>query len=528
MLENQLFPTPAPVIRQMLEPSFVQTKLKDWKSRIIDPQAGNGAILDYIKETYSNRWRDRECYAAEIDYQLREVLKAGNHDVIASDWLTFSEPSEFDLILSNPPFSDGAKHALKSIERLASGGVLAQLLNAESLRNPHTVERRLLLCKLAENWSINPADYGLNAQMRAADDRSYELMCELGGLGAIAWLGQCFKQSERPTDVEVVCFWYRKPEEAYTGPDWSQGNFEQGVDYDSPEFAANPLAHRSAIKTLVAKYQMAVDVLQQRAAKSSELAWLTKEIWDFSYSHSSASKLKPQEPFQEELRILKANFWSTVFKKTDLGNRIGSEAQKSFTQYAIQQEKLEFNERNIVEMLQVLLGNLDEMMEQLLVSTFDRMVGFHKDNRQHSEGWKTNAPGKIKKLKVIIPNGVWYDERFLGRFTIHKPDFFQDLDKSLCWVVGIDHKALSDNASSQMAFPLGKVTTYDAIEKHCRKCYEEGTPYDSWFESYFFQVRIFKKGTVHLKFKNAQVCHDFSVKAAASRRWLNEEDSTAA
>lgn len=58
---------------------------------------------------------------------------------------------EYDLIVMNPPFSNGCKHLLKALEmQKRNGGAVICLLNAETLKNPCTNDRQDLQRKLAE------------------------------------------------------------------------------------------------------------------------------------------------------------------------------------------------------------------------------------------------------------------------------------------------------------------------------------------------------------------------------------------
>ena len=538
MLENQLFPTPAPVVDRMLEPWVIDydrygarldaKPAAGYRLSVCDPQAGTGAILARIDQRFGSRSRHEfDLYACEIDYQLRTVLSE-SFEVIGTDWLLYDDPLKFDLIVSNPPFDNGAAHALKNIEHLAPGGKMACLLNAETIRNPYTKERRLLLGKLAMNWGVNPGHYGLYDARLALSGEGiemgqgvYSLLADLEQLGALSWFGQCFKDAERPTDVDVVCIWYNAPAQKQTRIDWEQGDFADGPDIDSPEFKANPLAHASAIKTLVAKYRRSLTLVEARMQAQGELAYYLE---DLSPDYGGKSDLYLKLGFAEQVQRLKALYWNTIFTKTDLGNRIGSQARKSFEDFATKQKRLEFNERNIVEMLQMLLGSIDQVMHQLVVDTFDAMVGYHVDNKRHSEGWKTNAPGKIKNQKVIIPNGIFYAYSTNYGYKhetwrMNKENFFADLDKALCWVTGKNHKDLDDRG----------ITTYDAISKHLTACgrYQEPVRHDEKFESVFFEIRIYKKGTVHLWFKDGAVAQDFQKAANEGRKWLAEQDAAA-
>ncbi len=159
---------------------------------------------------------------------MRLLLHDQDISVIASDWLEYDEPGTFDTILSNPPFADADKHFLKSVEYTAPGGNLVQLFNAETLRNPCTKSRQRVLATIALSWSIDPATYGVDPNSAAPVEEGdlYKLLVTLADKGAIKWLGQPFKNAERPTSVEVACVWFWKPKDLGKTFDWSTGNFQ--------------------------------------------------------------------------------------------------------------------------------------------------------------------------------------------------------------------------------------------------------------------------------------------------------------
>jgi hypothetical protein len=268
----------------------------------------------------------------------------------------------------------------------------------------------------------------------------------------------------------------------------------------------------------VAKYRRSLALIEAQYQAQEELRYYVDDLSP-DYGGKSSLYLKPS--FTKQVKRIKALYWNTVFTKTDLGSRIGQIAQKNFEQFATQQKRLEFNERNIVEMLRILLGSIDQVMHQLVADTFDAMVGYHIDNKRHSEGWKTNAPGKIKKQKVIVPNGIFYAYSTSYGYKnetwqMCREGFFADLDKALCWATGKSHKELNDRG----------ITTYDAISRHLRafRC-QNPICHSEKFESAFFQIRIYKKGTVHLWFKDGAVAQDFQKAANEGRKWLAEHDS---
>lgn len=534
MLENQFFPVTKEIVAEMVTPLLDKEISRSLNRRvlrtgnsILDPQAGKGDMFIHLRafmkedldKYVDSNWESKRCFAAEVDPQLRLLLNEQEINVIASDWLAFDEPETYDTILSNPPFADADKHFLKSLEYLSPGGTLVQLFNAETLRNPYTKSRQRVLAAIALSWGIDPATYGILPNDAAPVDvrRLYQLLVQLEEKGAIKWMGKPFKQAERTTDVEVVCVWLSKPKELRKDFDWSTGDFQPETEEpESVEAEVTSLAAPGAIKALVARYKEADRLLQERATLSSGVNLVLRDVADHCRGlNASSAELTPRKEYVREHRILKNLFWQTVFDMTELGNKLGSKEQRRFREFACNQAKLQFTEHNIAELVNMLIGDIEGIMNRLIVDVFDRMTGFHEDNRKHSEGWKTNAPAKIKNRRVILPRGVTYDD-FWG-FRMFEETFIADLDKALCWVSGLSHETLKQQKS----------TTLQALSQHCDKCgWESGNDrsYADKFNSRFFEMRMYKKGTLHLLFHDENLAKDFAIAAAAGRRWVGESE----
>ena len=179
MLDYEFFPTPQRLISRMLSGI-------DWSavSTVLEPQAGKGDIAERVaKQIALDRRRDYrkvddsgkdviDCI--ELDPDLRNTLKGAGFRVVHDDFLTYHTRKHYDLIVLNPPFSDGASHLLKALELAQYGGKVRCLLNAETIRNPCSFERKVLLKKLAD-------------------------LC-----ATITFHAGEFSEAERPTDVEVA------------------------------------------------------------------------------------------------------------------------------------------------------------------------------------------------------------------------------------------------------------------------------------------------------------------------------------
>ena len=218
---SEFYPTPESLVDKMLNGvdfNYIQT--------ILEPSAGKGDILKVLaRRKYGNRKFDVDCI--EIDPNLRQILKYNFSDerkhklysrkraiedkrkwnretntytglsetdkfdllqvekelstfyengihIVYDDFLTYEPFKTYDLIIMNPPFSNGDKHLLKALTMQAKGGNIICLLNAETLRNPYTETRKELLKKLDE----------YNAQ--------------------IEYIDNAFTKAERRTGVEIA------------------------------------------------------------------------------------------------------------------------------------------------------------------------------------------------------------------------------------------------------------------------------------------------------------------------------------
>lgn len=181
MFENEFYPTPEDLAARMVG----MVDLAKVRS-VLEPSAGKGDLLDAlekrIKESYyrydANKY-DIDCI--EFSEDLRRLLIGKEHRVIFNNFLKFETLKKYDLILMNPPFSEGDKHLLKALELMKDGGQIVCILNAETLKNAYTNTRRELLMKLEE----------------------YDAQVE--------YLKQSFTDALRPTEVEIAVIYMDIP-----------------------------------------------------------------------------------------------------------------------------------------------------------------------------------------------------------------------------------------------------------------------------------------------------------------------------
>lgn len=481
---NQLYPTPPQLVRMMLEPFTRNPRinLRDWETArawnlqeyadVLDPSAGKGDLLKAVKDQLRS---DTRGYAIEIEPELRMILNGKGITVVETDLLAVEAfDRHYGLILANPPFAQGVTHALKLWELMQPGTDMCIVLNAETIRNAFSDERVLLL-KIIE-------DHGWWEEA-----------------------GQPFLDAKRPTDVECVLVYLRKLPS--TTVDWEQAGLDEDAEQTAPNFAdPNSLATRNTIATYVHAYQQAIAAQERMEQAETERKFWLKGI---------------SKPYEEGARThdicdaadIKAGFWNKIFQATELGTRTTSRFQAEFRAHLAANKGVSFNERNVRGILQMFVDNAQAMLEQCIDDAFEMAIGYHEDNRLHTEGWKTNDSYRCAR-RVIVPYGPSYEkkfDRFDDQWTYTTK--FTDIDRALCFITGLDIEKIQTSAHTVYRH----VEAYNNTDKYSLR----RPKYDRMLMSTFFNpIRIFKKGTLHFTFEDERLWMEFNIRAARHKAWL--------
>jgi len=134
----QFYPTP----KTLAEKAFAKFKDRHFV-RLLEPSAGDGALLEGMPQpSYHSRPAPVDCI--EIDMGKHAGLREKGYNVVGIDFLQFSNGASYSHIILNPPFNAGAEHVLKAWD-IAWDAEIVAIINAETLANPFSKERRQLL-----------------------------------------------------------------------------------------------------------------------------------------------------------------------------------------------------------------------------------------------------------------------------------------------------------------------------------------------------------------------------------------------
>jgi len=492
--DNQdFYPTPEPVIRKMLEPyhkesfrvheRFGEHKQEYWSDiasrTILEPSAGKGNILDFLNEKVGVK--KNRLYSIEKDPELTYTIQGKGYKVIANDFLDYHGDYNFDFIIANPPFSNGVDHLLKMWEVLYKGDIVC-LLNSETIRNPHTQKRKLL-------------------KQIIEDHGSYEE------------IGDCFSDAERTTGVEVcIVRLHKEAKDRFSFDFGSESPDENPFDFNE-EIVGNEMAMNDVAGSLIRSYhkskQAFVNYLKAREELSffanhllSDKKYGVKGIFDVVSTALSEGKTK-EERYNVFMDEFKLSAWKTILGKLNIEKYLTNSVNKTFQEFAQSTGSMDITKENIYELIMLIVQNRDKIMKDAVVDVFDIFTKFHKENRIHPEGWKTNESWIVGE-KIILP---YYVEMGYGgyyRENYSRYQEYSDIEKVMCYISGVNY---DDVGRAMGKYEYGTKDRDKEFKAVSIRTAIERIPIGSqqWEESEFFYVRCFKKGTLHMKWKSEEL-----------------------
>jgi len=473
MIPKEFYPTPKELLNRITEGI-------DWKQiqSVLDPSAGKGDIVDYVKEKYREKvWNhelDIDCI--EIDKTLCQILKGKELRVIHDDFLTFHTFKHYDLIIMNPPFSNGAKHLLHALSLQKDNFGIICILNAETIKNPYTNERKDLVSKLDK----------MNAEIEYME-------------------GQ-FLSAERPTGVEIAVIKVFIPEEekeSFIFENLKKRRYQENT-YEN----ITDLAPKDFVKAIVQRYNIEVEAgIKLIMEYKAMVPHILQELKDSFYNKPILEmKIRDREfstnVFVEEVR---RKYWTALFNNPKFTGEMTSNLANKYYNQVAELTKYDFSEYNIRTIQIEMSKNLVKGIEDCIIELFDKLsyqyayIKELSNNIHYYNGWKTNKTWYINK-KVILPNMNAFS-KWDGRFD---PDYqvksqLADIEKALNYLDG----GLTDGRD---------------IELWLRHAVETGQTKKIRLK--YFYVTFYKKGTCHIEFINEDLLKKLNIFGSQQKKWL--------
>ena len=485
------YPTPEALAAHMVD--MVDTKRVHF---VLEPSAGKGDLVDKLKskmryDGYSNitdkHGSDVEIDCIEKDGNLQNLLKGAGKRLVYDDFLKFETFKKYDLILMNPPFSEGDKHLLKALEMMKNGGQVVCLLNAETLKNPYSNIRKVLTQKLAQ----------LDAEIK--------------------YLDGAFTEAERPTTVEVALIYVDIP--AREPVSLILDSLEKAPEMGITDFTANKeitfykllkrmvyqfnLEAKAGIK-LINEYCRLQPYLMNRLDTSKDN--YAKPIFEIRFDDKNWYSGRAANMINQYLKKLRYKYWYALGDNPDFRAQLTSNLADIYYNKLLELSDYDFNLHNIEQVNKELQSQMTAAVEDTILALFDELSDKYSwypectKNIHYYNGWRTNIAHMINK-KVILPMQTTRSyENYIDVTLYSAVRKLNDIEKVMDY--------LND----------GRIAPYMDIERVLEMAKREGQTRN--IESRYFTLTFYKKGTVHLTFKNAELLKKFNIFGSRKKAWL--------
>ena len=482
MFNESFYPTPKRIISKMV------AKIKGNNLKILESSAGKGDIVEYIQKVYRN---NVDIKAIEIDPDLRATLIGKKIKVIDTDFLKYSGKDRFDVIIANPPFKDGDKHLLKAIEIMYSGQIIF-LLNAETIKNPYSNYRKYII-KLLDEFNAD-----------------------------IEFLNNAFIDAERKTNVDVALISFnikRSPEEyiddLFNKCNDSKEQFRIDENIFDNEYE---LSTGNAIDELVAEYNQIINIgiktiveFYRNYPKIGNYLDIVIDSGDYNYGYEDMIHIINHR-INNFIQKVREDYWYKVLNIKEVNNRLTDQQRNKFREFLNTHDSMDFTGNNIRQFILNIINSFDRTIINAIVEIFDLFTIKHsfsdtlyEKNIHYFNGWKTNKAYKVNK-KVIIPfyGDSVFSSIYSGRLNLpyNIKNRLNDIDIVMSYFDGMKSDYVRMSYIIEEAFR-------DGISRN--------------IESEYFIITCYKKGTIHLTFKDEDILRNFNVIACKEKKWLPDD-----
>jgi hypothetical protein len=489
--DPQFYPTPAELARRM------------WKkfdsgfagSRLLEPSAGDGALLDaqWGEEEGDNiRFlyrKSSQIDVIEID-DARRALLDEKFNVVGCDFLNFAALEKYGRIIMNPPFNAGVEHVLHAWDGLVEGQIVA-LVNAETFRNPFSVQRKRLARLVNRYGDVEyVADGFINAQRETVVEVALISLIKLNG---------------RDLQLDSVKSWLLTAQD------------DDEEQFDAPPLTGAEVANLNRyVEEQVETYQSTVNVIKKMASldgmRSRMLGRLgqsfTVKYGGEKHEGRSGKRMAAMDQsIAEQIADARERAWLAVMDSTGV-DKIASFTMKEKIHRSLAEfVKVPFTVDKVNAFLESVLELAPAMLSGVLDAGFDAFTRYSSQNCVCYRGWKSNDKHrtfgmKLKSTRFIIAHVSSY----------HRYDKQRDLGEFLRAMRYLDDGTLT---------PLGATGVVDV-----RRCEEAFSSPGERIEGEYADFRYFSgTQTLHIFPRRKDLVEKLNLDVARRRQWLPPSDT---
>ncbi|WP_051129762.1 DUF4942 domain-containing protein [Gordonia terrae] len=446
--------------------------------RVLEPSAGRGDLVEALLTAHRSRTM-RQAPAVDViesDDELAAVLRSKSFTLVGRDFLAFESYAQYDAVLMNPPFSAGVAHLLKALEVMKSGGDIVCLLNAETLRNPYTAERKVLVQKL-------------------------------DALGAsIEYKERTFATAARTTNVDIALVHVKIEHQPQSD---ILKNLVQAKQMTARQYEAKEVVDGDALRGAVQRHEVEAEAGLKLIDEYNALKPILTH--EFSGDHSRPIiELKVGDTYgnqsQHFIERLRMKYWREAFSTSEMSRLFTSATREKYQTKVAELARYEFNLSNIKQVQRDLATSMLESLDDSIVKLFDGFCEAYWDegsnNVHYYNGWKTNRAYRVNK-KVITRLNAWG--------WVSYPSYMP---------ANYAHERLEDIAKV-FAYLDGVVFNPESLRETLTDAGRTGQTRNVELE--YFTVTFYKKGTTHIVFKRDDLLKKFNLIGSQRKGWLPPE-----
>jgi len=478
------YPTPREVIEKMLMDDSPAGMV------VLEPSAGSGNIARVLREAGA-----AEVLTCEIDPNLQPILRRDGFRLIASDFMqvTSEQISHVDMIVMNPPFSQGVRHIRHAYDIAPAGCVIVALCNSSNLESGYYSSYR---------------DFAELVKMRGYSEE----------------LGDVFSTAERRTGcrVSLVKLWKEgKGEDEFNG-------YFSAFDEDSTNSGEHAgLMKYNFLRDIVNRYVEAVKLFDgvleatkkiNRAASFIDYTVETDEktgeqkaiqhtygalpvtFEAVSYNNSNGRRESTAIDHATYKKELQKYYWRIIFRKMNMEKYATRELREQINRFIEQRQNVPFTMSNIYRVIETVVKTNGQRMIRALCEAFDTICDLSAENSTAGETWKTNSNYMVNRRFICdwITTYNFNGAMEVSDWSNNNGAKINDVCKALCYMTGTEFETIGN------------------LGDHVRKNKPE---WGKWFEWGFFRCRGYKKGTMHFEFLDEKVWARFNQEVARSKGW---------
>lgn len=465
-----------PYLRSILTHRFTDDGMREYAPKVFEEYEKMEEHMVHMVGSSLSEWQRYQ----GLKKRIQELNHAKNVRTVHDDFLTYRPQFSYDAIIMNPPFEHGTQHLLHAIKLTQHyGGQIVCLLNAETVLNPFSQERQDLKSKLDEY----DAD--------------------------IEFLSQAFSNAERETDVRIAVIYIDIKREKAKSKIFDRLEKAQQVkiinDHDYAE-----LISTDVIEAAIAMYNMEIKaslhLIDEYEAMSE---WLSRK---FNGLRGNMIRLCIMQDGQAcELDIdsyiqnVRRKYWDALLNNEQFIGLLTSNLQSKYLHMVGELENYEFSRFNIERIKSEMMAELIDGAKVCIMELFDKLTVYHSyndtvenGNVHYYNGWKTNKAYMLNKRCIIPAYSIWsqWGEQFDMNAIF---SLLSDMEKALNYLDG-------------------GVTQPVDLESTLKNALDTGKTRNIHFK--YFDISLYKKGTVHITFHNEELLKRFNIYAAQNRGWL--------